>query len=158
MNRKVINHWDESLLFNGRSILLFKLMSKHNKLMPKYNRPPVLKDEWAQEWWKLTIKWKISIVSPGGSDDKESASNARDLGLISGSGRSLREWNGYPLQNSYLENPMDRRAWPPVVHRVTESRTWLKWLSNLRDFKWTNKVEEMESINLFLHETKMNIF
>ena len=72
MNRKVINHWDENILFDGRSILLFKLMSKHDKLMPKYNRPPVLKDEWAQEWWKLTIKRKITIVSPGGSDDKES--------------------------------------------------------------------------------------
>ena len=35
---------------------------------------------------------------PGGSDGKESACNAEDLGLIPGLGRSLGEGNGYPLQ------------------------------------------------------------
>ena len=45
---------------------------------------------------------------PGGSDDKESAYNAGDPGLISGLGRSPREGNGNPLQYSSLENPMDR--------------------------------------------------
>ena len=48
---------------------------------------------------------------PGGSDDKESACNARDLGSIPGWGRSPGEGNGYPLQCSCLENPMDRGAW-----------------------------------------------
>ena len=47
---------------------------------------------------------------PGGSDGKESASNAEDLGLIPGSGRSLGEGHGYPLQYSCLENSMDRGA------------------------------------------------
>ena len=37
-------------------------------------------------------------------DGKESACNARDLGLIPGSGRSPGEGNGYPLQHSCLEN------------------------------------------------------
>ena len=32
----------------------------------------------------------------------------RDVGSIRGSGRSPREGNGYPLQYSGLENPMDR--------------------------------------------------
>ena len=35
---------------------------------------------------------------PGGSDGKESACNARDLGSIPGSGRSPGERNGKPLQ------------------------------------------------------------
>ena len=49
---------------------------------------------------------------PGGSDSKESACNARDLGLIfPGLGRSPGEGNGYPLQYSCLEHPMDRGAW-----------------------------------------------
>ena len=47
---------------------------------------------------------------PGGSDDKESVCNAGDLNLISGLGRYLGKWNGYPLQPSFLENFMDRRA------------------------------------------------
>ena len=34
-------------------------------------------------------------VFPGGSDGKESASNAGDLGLIPGIGRSLGEGEGY---------------------------------------------------------------
>ena len=34
---------------------------------------------------------------PGGSDDKASAYNAGDLGLIPGSGRSPGEGNGIPL-------------------------------------------------------------
>ena len=48
---------------------------------------------------------------PGGSDGKESACNAGDWGLIPGSGRSLGEGNGTPLQYSCLENPMDGGAW-----------------------------------------------
>ena len=30
---------------------------------------------------------------------------------------------------SCLENPMDRGAWRAILHRVTKSQTWLKWLS-----------------------------
>ena len=50
-------------------------------------------------------------IFTGGSDDKESACNVRDLGSIPGSGRSPGEGNGNPLQYSCLENPMDREAW-----------------------------------------------
>ena len=48
---------------------------------------------------------------PGGSDCKESACNAGDLGSIPGSGRSLGGGHGNPLQYSCLKNPMDRGAW-----------------------------------------------
>ena len=41
----------------------------------------------------------------GGSDGKESACCAGDLGLISGSGRSSGGGHGNPLQYSCLENP-----------------------------------------------------
>ena len=37
----------------------------------------------------------------------ESTCNAGDVGLIPGLGRSPGEGNGYPLQYSGLENPMD---------------------------------------------------
>ena len=48
---------------------------------------------------------------PGGSNGKESTCNAGDLGSIPGLGRSPGEGNGYPLQYSCLENPMDRGVW-----------------------------------------------
>ena len=66
---------------------------------------------------------------PGGSDSKESACNAGDPGLVPGSGRSPGEGNGYPLQYSCLENPMDRGAWLATVRRVAKSQTRLKRLS-----------------------------
>ena len=52
----------------------------------------------------------------GGSDSKESTCNAGDLGLIRGLGRSPGGGHGNPLQNSCLENPMDRGAWWATVH------------------------------------------
>ena len=60
---------------------------------------------------------------PGGSDDKESACNAGDLGLITGLGRSPGEGNGYPLQYSWTS--MDRGVWWAIVHGVTNSWTQL---------------------------------
>ena len=44
----------------------------------------------------------------GGSDGKESASHAGELGLIPGSGRCLGKGNGHTLQVSCLENSMGR--------------------------------------------------
>ena len=53
----------------------------------------------------------------GGSDGKESACNAGDPSLILGSGRSLGEGNGNPLQYSCLE--ID------TVHGVAKSQIQL---------------------------------
>ena len=58
---------------------------------------------------------------PNGSEVKASARNAGDLGLIPGSGRSLGEGNGNPLQHSYPENSMDRGAWWATVHRIVKT-------------------------------------
>ena len=59
---------------------------------------------------------------PGGSNGKESACNAGDLGSIPGLGRYPGEGNGNPLQYSCLENPMDREAWEATVHGVARVR------------------------------------
>ena len=56
---------------------------------------------------------------------KISTCSAGDLGSIPGSGRSPGEGNGYPLQYSWLENPMDRGAWWATVRGVTKSWTRL---------------------------------
>ena len=55
---------------------------------------------------------------PVGSDGKEPACNARDLGSIPVLGRSLGEGKDYQLQYSGLENSMDY-----IVLGVTKSRT-----------------------------------
>ena len=57
---------------------------------------------------------------PDGSNGKESACNAGDLGSIPGFGRSPGEGNSYPLQYSGLGNSMEC-----IVHGVTKSWTWL---------------------------------
>ena len=69
---------------------------------------------------------------PGGSEDKASACNAGDLGLIPELGRSPGEAKGYTLQHSGLENSIDC-----IVYEVTESAAteWLSLsLSNIKTF------------------------
>ena len=56
---------------------------------------------------------------------KECACNGGDLGSIPGSGRSPGEGNGYPLQYSCLEIPMDRGPWQATVHGVTKRHDWV---------------------------------
>ena len=52
--------------------------------------------------------------------------DARDEGLIPGSGRSPGGGHGDPLQYSCLENPTDSGAWQATVHGVTKSQARLK--------------------------------
>ena len=63
---------------------------------------------------------------PGGTEVKNpltNAGDARDLGSIPGSGRSLGAGNGNLLQYSCLENSMDRGGWQAIVHGVAKSWT-----------------------------------
>ena len=62
---------------------------------------------------------------PSGSDSKESACNVRDLGSVLRSRTSPGEGNGYELQYSCQENPMDRGARMAIIHGVTKSWTQL---------------------------------
>ncbi len=54
----------------------------------------------------LLMHLVLVLGFPGGSDGKESACNAGDLGSIPELGRSPGEGKGYPLQYSGLENSM----------------------------------------------------
>ena len=64
---------------------------------------------------------------PGGASGKELACQCRRRKRhrfsIPGSGRSPAGRNSNPLQYSHLENPMDKRAWQAIVHRVVELDT-----------------------------------
>ena len=69
---------------------------------------------------------------PGGSDGEESACSEGDLGSIPGSGRSPGEGNSNPLQDSCLENRMDRgpgRLQSMGLHRVGND-----WATNIGEF------------------------
>ena len=55
---------------------------------------------------------------PGGSVVNNLPTNAGDMSLIPGSGRSPGGGNGNPLQYSCLGNPADRVAWWATVHEV----------------------------------------
>ena len=56
-------------------------------------------------------------------DPPANAGDIRHVGSMPGLGKSPGEGNGYPLQYSCLENPMDRRAWQATVYGVRKSRT-----------------------------------
>ena len=68
---------------------------------------------------------------PSGSDSKESACNAGDLGSISGLGRFPREGNGYPLQYS----------WASLVAQTVKNllAMWETWV---RSLGWEDPLEE----------------
>ena len=93
-------------------------------------------DKVFNNFFPVTIKSKIRMATlflistkemgfPGGSDDRESACNAGDLGSIPGSGRSPGEGNDNPLQYSYLENSVNRGVWQATVHGIVNSRIQL---------------------------------
>ena len=67
----------------------------------------------------------LSVGFPGGTVVKNLPANSgdsRDIGSIPGLGRSP---GGNPLQESCLENSMNRGAWQATVHGVAKSQTQL---------------------------------
>ena len=65
------------------------------------------------------------VIFPYGSDGKEFATSAGDLGSIPGSGRSPGEGNGNPLQYSCMENPINRgrnlEGYRPWGHKQSDT-------------------------------------
>ena len=77
---------------------------------------------------------------PGSSAGKESTSNARDPGLIPGSGRSSREGIGYPLQYSWASLVAQQ-----VKNLPAMQETWVQSLG------WEDPLEKgMETHNSIL--------
>ena len=70
--------------------------------------------------YQIGTGFNYSFLFLGGSDGKESAFSAGDVGLIPGLGRSPGEGNGNPLQYFCLENSMDSGAWWATVYGVTK--------------------------------------
>ena len=79
-------------------------MVKINKDMPKYLSKIVSILHYTH------FSMKVYLYLSGGSDGRESTCNAGDLGSFPVSGRYTGDRNGNPLQDSCLENSMDRRV------------------------------------------------
>ena len=67
------------------------------------------------------VNFEPALGFLGGTVVKTNAGDARDMGLIPGSGRSPGVGSGNPLQYSCLENSMDRGAWWVTVPGVAKS-------------------------------------
>ena len=72
---------------------------------------------------------------PGGSDSKEFACNAGDLGLISGLGRSHGGGHGNPLQYSCLENPHGQRS---LSYKELDMTEWLSTVQTMQE-TWVHR-------------------
>ena len=80
---------------------------------------------------------------PGGSNGKESACNAGDLGSILGLGRSPREGIGYPLQYSWASLVVQKVKNLPAMLE-TQVRSWV------RKIPWRRKRQSTETVPVFL--------
>ena len=105
---------------------LWKLVMDRRAAVHAVTKSQTQLSDWTQHncssWF--TVPQTLGICFPGDSVGKESACNAgdaRNMGSILGSGRSLVGETGIPLQYWCLENPMDRRAWQATVHEVTNT-------------------------------------
>ena len=100
---------------------------------------------------------------------KNLLANTGDLGLIPGSGRSPGAGNGYPLQYSHLENPMDGGAWWATVYGVAKSRAWLsdkhfrvlctrsKWVAEEKQsLKYMATRASLQKIHPIISHVKLN--
>ena len=89
---------------------------------------------WRRQWQPTPV------LLPGKSDGRKSLEGCSPWGPW---GSDTTKWlpfhfslscvgegNGNPLQCSCLENPGDGGAWWAAVYGVTQSQTWLKWLSS----------------------------
>ena len=82
-------------------------------------------DTTEQLHFHVTFKDFMSLQSHHPGFPGDSACNAGDLGSIPGSERSPGEGNGNPLQQSCLENSMDKEhaGYSPWVQRVKHTHT-----------------------------------
>ena len=71
----------------------------------------------------ILLVWDSQVVLVVKTCLPANARDIRNLGLIPGSGRSLGEGYGNPLQYSCLENPMERGAQRATFQGVAKCQT-----------------------------------
>ena len=115
-------------LFQVSSAWPFTIGSNHSlnfkSSWPCFHIPSTF---WSLSYWLTPTR--ASQVALVVENPPANAGDLREAGSIPGLGRCPGRGHGNPLQCSCLENPMDRGTWWATVHRVTKSRTQLKWLN-----------------------------
>ena len=91
----------------------------------RLRRKPFLKENMFTSIFFQTFYLIVSCLwaFSGGSVIKNFPTSERDVGSITGWGRSRGEGNGNPFQYSCLGNHMDRGTWWTTVHGVTKCQT-----------------------------------
>ena len=112
----------------NRKALYFRTLSSSTGFFVYYCLPIFLSPSLKEFFHWGRGLWQVELVAKGLAAN---AGNARDVGLIPGSRRSLGVGSGTPLQNSCLENSMGRGAWQATVHGAAKSRTRLSTLSSV---------------------------
>ena len=84
-----------------------------------------------------TLAWKIPCAEEPGRLQSMGSLRVRHDWVTSLSLSRTGEGNGNPLQYSCLQNPRDRGAWWAAIYGVTQSQTWLKWLSSSSSFLYS---------------------
>ena len=133
-----------SNLFSMRNYLEVPAASR-----PEYSKAcPSVQDALHYLISSLEENWiasKMTLGFPGGSDGKESACSAGDLGSIPELWRSPGEGNGNPLQHSCLRIPWTEAAYSPWGHKKLGMTEWLTlslfkmawgWKLNMLTHSW----------------------
>ena len=97
----------------------------------------------AKSWTQLShqhLFW-ASHVALVVKNPPANAGDLRDVGCITGSGRSPGGGHGNPLQSCCLENPMDRGAWRATVHGVAKSQMRLNRLISTVTVRQTPSID-----------------
>ena len=118
-------HWSTWIPFSTIGVWLASQIAELVK--KKNNNLPAVQETWFDSWvrkipwWRDRLTIPVFLVFPGGSDGKESACNAGDLGWKD----PLEE--GMAIHSSILawRIPMGRRAWWAAVRGVAKSQTQL---------------------------------
>ena len=94
---------------------------------------------------------------PGGSDGKEPAFNAGNLGSIPGLQGSPGTGTGIRLQYCCLENPMDSGVWQAIVHEVAQNWTRLKQLSTCLENPMDGGAWQVTAHQVTKSQTQLNV-
>ena len=128
-----LNNWTLKIFYLNLITVFWKPIFKKTSYMQEMGSfkfgtvHSLVGGQFEREWIHTRASQVVLVVK----NMPAKAGDIRDMSSIPGLRRFSGGVHSNPLQYSYLENPMDRRAWQATVHRVAVSWTLLKRLSTL---------------------------